>query len=180
MRQRVMIGMALSCDPKLIIADEPTTALDVTVQAQILALFGELQERLGTALVFVTHDVSVAAQIADEIAVMYAGSIVEHGPAAQVLAAPRHPYTAALLDALPTVGTARGALRTIPGSPPVAGQEFPGCAFAERCARAEPGCAERAPALRVVALDHRAACPVVNPDGGSPAAPDAPAEDEES
>ncbi len=164
MRQRVVIAMAISCDPDVIIADEPTTALDVTVQAQILDLFAELQSRLNTALLMVTHDVHVAADVADVIAVMYAGRIVETGPAAEVLRTPRHPYTQALLDALPTPQTARGELHAIAGSPPVAGQEFSGCAFADRCAHARESCRTSPPPLVEAAPGHKAACPVLNPD----------------
>jgi oligopeptide/dipeptide ABC transporter ATP-binding protein len=167
MRQRVVIAIAISCDPAVLIADEPTTALDVTVQAQILDLFADLQQRMSTALLMVTHDVLVAADIADVVAVMYAGSIVETGPAKEVLGAPRHPYTRALLGALPTRETARGELRSIPGAPPVAGQDFDGCAFAARCAFAEPDCTRNAPALLQVGSRHSAACPVLNPGAGA-------------
>jgi oligopeptide/dipeptide ABC transporter ATP-binding protein len=170
MRQRVVIAMGISCDPAVIVADEPTTALDVTVQAQILDLFAELQDRLDTALLMVTHDVLVAADVADVVAVMYAGSIVETGPAAEVLADPRHPYTQALLAALPTPDAVRGELRSIPGSPPVAGQEFSGCAFADRCQLAQESCRTAAPPLVEVAPGRSAACPVVNPPRrGTPA-----------
>lgn len=163
MRQRVVIAIGISCDPAVIIADEPTTALDVTVQAQILDLFAELQMRLSTALLMVTHDVMVAADIANVVAVMYAGRIVETGPAAQVLNNPRHPYTEALLAALPTPETHRGGLRSIPGGPPVSGQTFPGCAFAERCALVRETCLTEPPPLLLVDTDHLAACPVGNP-----------------
>jgi oligopeptide/dipeptide ABC transporter ATP-binding protein len=162
MRQRVVIAMGISCDPDIIVADEPTTALDVTVQAQILDLFAELQRRLSTGLLMVTHDVAVAADIADVVAVMYAGSIVESGPAEQVLRNPRHPYTQALLGALPTPDTHRGALRAIAGAPPVAGQDFPGCAFVERCTLAQESCRSAPPPLVPVGADHLAACPVMN------------------
>ncbi|WP_433891459.1 ABC transporter ATP-binding protein [Streptomyces sp. CA-111067] len=166
MRQRVVIAIGISCDPSVLIADEPTTALDVTVQAQILDLFADLQERMSTALLMVTHDVLVASDIADVIAVMYAGSIVETGPARDVLAHPRHPYTEALLGALPTRETARGALKSIPGAPPVAGAEFGGCAFAARCALARPECRESTPQLLQVGPRHLAACPVLNESAG--------------
>jgi oligopeptide/dipeptide ABC transporter ATP-binding protein len=163
MRQRVVIAIGISCDPTVIIADEPTTALDVTVQAQILDLFAELQERLSTALLMVTHDVLVAADVADVVAVMYAGSIVETGPAREVLENPRHPYTKALLGALPRHDTARGELESIPGAPPIAGQDFAGCSFAARCGFAQPSCGEHAPPLLQVGSRHLAACPVLNP-----------------
>ncbi|MCW2678530.1 MAG: oligopeptide/dipeptide transporter, ATPase subunit [Modestobacter sp.] len=163
MRQRVVIAMGISCDPEVIIADEPTTALDVTVQAQILDLFAELQRRLDTALLMVTHDVGVAADIADEVAVMYAGSIVETGPAREVLERPRHPYTQALLAAIPTPDVARGELVAIAGSPPMAGEDFPGCAFAGRCPFVQDSCRTSPPPLVVVESGHLAACPVINP-----------------
>ena len=164
MRQRVAIAIALSCDPVVLIADEPTTALDVTVQAQILELFAELQQRLSTALLMVTHDVLVAADIADVIAVMYAGRIVEIGSVDKVLGSPRHPYTRALLGALPRPGVTRGALESIPGTPPVAGTMHRGCAFAERCSLAVDTCRETPPGLVAVVGDHHAACPILNPN----------------
>ncbi|WP_036495592.1 ABC transporter ATP-binding protein [Nocardia sp. BMG111209] len=162
MRQRAVIAIAVSCDPQVLIADEPTTALDVTVQAQILELIAELQQRLGMAVLMVTHDVGVAAEFGDRVGVMYAGRLVEQGPAAQVLSAPRHPYTAGLLDSLPTPGVARGSLRSIVGAPPSVGAFPPGCAFAPRCPQARPSCTEEDPPLLAVAEDRVAACPVVN------------------
>jgi oligopeptide/dipeptide ABC transporter ATP-binding protein len=166
MRQRVVIAIGISCDPAVIIADEPTTALDVTVQAQILDLFAELQQRLSTALLMVTHDVLVAADIADVVAVMYAGRIVETGPATEVLENPKHPYTKALLGALPRHDTARGELESIPGAPPVAGQDFQGCSFADRCSFAQGSCRTETPPLLQVGDRHLAACPVLNPAAG--------------
>jgi oligopeptide/dipeptide ABC transporter ATP-binding protein len=163
MRQRAVIAMGISCDPAVIIADEPTTALDVTVQAQILDLFAELQKRLHTALLMVTHDVLVAADVADVVAVMYAGRIVETGPADEVLERPRHPYTKALLGALPRPGVSRGALESIAGAPVVAGQHFAGCAFADRCSFAQDSCRQEVPPLLLVGDRHLAACPVLNP-----------------
>jgi oligopeptide/dipeptide ABC transporter ATP-binding protein len=149
MKQRVAIAIGISCRPDVLIADEPTTALDVTVQAQILRLIKGLQEELGMALLFITHDVGVARDIADDVAVMYAGKIVEHGPADQVFRRPAHPYTAALLDALPAEGRRRGELRPIPGQPPSpADRTVTGCRFAPRCARVQPGCLTAEPALR--------------------------------
>ncbi len=142
-RQRVAIAAALMARPRLLIADEPTTALDVTVQAQVVALFRELRASLGMALVLVTHDLGVVAGLADRVIVMYAGRIVEAGPAEEIFAAPRHPYTAGLLEALPRLDDDPGeAMRTIPGSPPVAGPEA-GCAFRERCRFAGSRCEER-------------------------------------
>jgi oligopeptide/dipeptide ABC transporter ATP-binding protein len=136
MRQRVVIAIGVSCNPQVLIADEPTTALDVTVQAQILELFGALQDSLQMAILLVTHDVGVAREVGDEIAVMYAGRIVEHGPTAEVLDAPAHPYTAALLASVPTPGIARGRLSPIPGRAVLAGESISGCPFAPRCHRA--------------------------------------------
>jgi peptide/nickel transport system ATP-binding protein len=134
MRQRVMIAMALINDPKLLIADEPTTALDVTVQAQILGLVQELQHDFGTAVVLITHDLGVVAEVAEEIAVMYAGRIVEHGPAATIFAGPEHPYTWGLLTSIPRLDTPRDQeLVPIPGRPPSLIARPPGCAFHPRC-----------------------------------------------
>ena len=135
MRQRVMIAMALSCKPSLLIADEPTTALDATVQLQILNLLKNLRDRHGMSLLLITHDVGVVAQMADHVYVMYAGRIVEHAPVDLLLRNPLHPYTSALLACLPAPGIARGALTTIPGNVPVASQFPSGCRFHPRCAR---------------------------------------------
>jgi peptide/nickel transport system ATP-binding protein len=160
-RQRAMIAMALSCDPKLLIADEPTTALDVTVQAQILALLSRLQRERGMALVLVTHDLGVVAEMADEIAVMYAGRIVEHAPAERVLTAPEHPYTWGLLRSIPTLDGPREELLTpIPGSPPSPLAPPPGCRFHPRCPYSEPEHARTDPALESVPgqPDHEVAC----------------------
>ena len=163
MRQRVVIAIAVSCAPRVLIADEPTTALDVTVQAQILTLFAELQHQLHMALLLVTHDVGVTQDVADSVGVMYAGRLVEHGPAAEVLDRPRHPYTEALLAAVPTPATPRGALRAITGAPPLAGTHFDGCAFADRCGHVTETCRTALPPLVPVAAGHVAACPVRNP-----------------
>ena len=140
MRQRAMIALALSCRPSLLLADEPTTALDATVQIQILLLLRELQRELGMAVIFVTHDVGVAVEIADRIAVMYGGRFVETGPVRQIMRDPQHPYTQGLLTS--TVhGSLRGTvLEAIPGSPPDMTRLPPGCAFAPRCRFAEPRC----------------------------------------
>ena len=158
MRQRVMIAMALCCRPRLLIADEPTTALDVTVQAQILSLLRKARDELGTAILLVTHDLGVIASICDEVAVMYAGRIVERGSVEDVFYRPLHPYTRALLRATPTLEGARALLPAIPGAPPDPAALPEGCAFAPRCARATGLCrrekAQEAPA----GATHRAAC----------------------
>ena len=158
MRQRIAIAIAISCGPRVLIADEPTTALDVTVQAQILDLLSELQERLEMALVMVTHDVGVAEQMADEVAVMYAGRVVELGPVDIVLGSPAHPYTAALLDAQPRPDVPRGALRRIPGVPPLPSRLAVGCAFAPRCDRRAAECDEVEPGLERSAARVLVAC----------------------
>jgi peptide/nickel transport system ATP-binding protein len=160
-RQRAMIAMALSCDPKLLIADEPTTALDVTVQAQILALLSRLQRERGMALVLVTHDLGVVAEMADEIAVMYAGRIVERAPAERLFTVPEHPYTWGLLRSIPTLDGPREELLTpIPGSPPSPLAPPPGCRFHPRCPYSEPEHARTDPALAPVPgqPDHEVAC----------------------
>jgi oligopeptide/dipeptide ABC transporter ATP-binding protein len=148
MRQRVMIGMALSCNPKLLIADEPTTALDVTVQAQILELMKELRERLGMSILLITHDLGVIAEMVDEVAVMYAGRIVERGPVADVFANPQHPYTEALLRSIPIVGmTYEQPLRAIRGMVPSPLEWPAGCRFAPRCDYAFDKCQTHDPRL---------------------------------
>ena len=166
MRQRVMIAMALALGPELLIADEPTSALDVTVQAQILELLARLQHETGMALVLVSHDLGVIAEQTDEVAVMYAGRIVEHGPGEVVVGSALHPYTRGLLDSIPHVDGPRTArLTPIPGSPPSAVQLPPGCAFHPRCPLARPSCERDVPTLSPVGPDHRIACPVVARDG---------------
>jgi peptide/nickel transport system ATP-binding protein len=156
-RQRVMIALALACRPALVIADEPTTALDVVMQAQILQLLERLREELGLALILISHDLAAIAETCDRIAVMYAGRVVETGPVADVIAAPQHPYTKRLLESLPVIGGPRTLAKPIPGGPPPLGREPEGCLFRPRCPYAAERCME-APALREVAPAHAAAC----------------------
>jgi oligopeptide transport system ATP-binding protein len=158
MRQRVMLAMALMNRPQVLIADEPTTALDVTTQAQILELLGELQDEMGLALVVVSHDLGVVAGIADRVLVMYAGRIVEEGPADRIFATPGHPYTRGLLASVPRADDARPVLAAIPGNPPDPVALPSGCPFHPRCARAEPRCSEARPELLRVHEGHAAAC----------------------
>jgi peptide/nickel transport system ATP-binding protein len=165
MRQRVMIAMALALGPDLLIADEPTSALDVTVQAQILELLARLQEEMGMAMILVSHDLGVIAEETDEVAVMYAGRIVEHGPGEVVLDSPLHPYTRGLLGSIPHVDGPRTArLTSIPGMPPSAVRLPEGCAFHPRCPLVRPSCQRNVPSLLPVGRDHRIACPVVARD----------------
>jgi oligopeptide/dipeptide ABC transporter ATP-binding protein len=160
MRQRVMIAMALCCEPRLIIADEPTTALDVTIQAQILELMKELTRRLGVALIIITHNLGIVARYADRVNVMYAGKIIESANAHDIYHRPRHPYTLALLRSVPRMDQPRRArLDPVQGQPPDLWRLDPGCAFRPRCGFAGMRCASHIPALEVVdSHDHRAAC----------------------
>ena len=159
MRQRVMIAMALSCEPELIIADEPTTALDVTIQAQILSLMKDLTAELGVAMVIITHNLGIVARYADHLNVMYAGRIVEQGPAAEVYRAPTHPYTIGLLNTVPRLDRPRGTLlEPIPGNPPDLTALGRGCAFTPRCRFATARCGEEMPDLEDVGGGHAAAC----------------------
>jgi oligopeptide transport system ATP-binding protein len=158
MRQRVMIAMALLCQPELLLADEPTTALDVTIQAQILELIQRLRDELGTAVILITHDLGVVAGMADEVAVMYAGRIVEQAPAAELFANPRHPYTLGLLRSIPRLDRDTDRLVPIPRRPPDLVRLGPGCPFAPRCGFVQARCRTEVPDLREVGPAHRAAC----------------------
>ena len=162
MLQRVVIAAALMGDPKLILADEPTTALDVTTQAEVVGLLDDLREQFGTGLLFVTHDLGLAAAISDRVYVMYAGRIAETGPAEELFRRPRHPYTAALLNSTPRLEAPAGRLAAIQGQPPSLQQELTGCPFAARCPVATDLCTERAPELLPVSdgrtRPHLAAC----------------------
>jgi peptide/nickel transport system ATP-binding protein len=159
LRQRAMIAMALAAGPRLLIADEPTTALDVTVQKQILDLLDHLRRELQLGLLFITHDLGVVAQVADRVAVMYAGRIIEEGPVGEVLASPRHPYTQGLLNASPTLE--RGKLSPIPGAVPQLTALPPGCAFEPRCGLRRAECTVAVPDLRAAARSHTARCVLV-------------------
>jgi peptide/nickel transport system ATP-binding protein len=159
MRQRAMIALALACHPKVLLADEPTTALDATVQIQVLLLLRELQRELGLGVIFVTHDIGVAVEVADRIAVMYGGRIVEMGPCADVIRTPAHPYTRGLLVSRAGHSVAKGArLVAIPGSPPDLANLPPGCAFAPRCSVALDTCREVVPDAVKITPDHFACC----------------------
>jgi peptide/nickel transport system ATP-binding protein len=167
MRQRVMIAMALACNPKLLIADEPTTALDVTIQAQILDLMRDLKSRVGAAIMLITHDLGVVAEMAQRVVVMYAGRKMEEAPVRDLFAHPRHPYTRGLLGAVPKLGSSlsgqgRGKLTEIRGTVPSLRQPIIGCAFASRCPEATDLCRTIAPAVEEKAPNHLAACHYVN------------------
>ena len=161
MKQRVMIAIALAHKPALLIADEPTTALDVTIQAQMLKLLRELQREMGTGIVFVTHDLAVVAEIADEVVVMYAGRVVERAAAVDLFERPAHPYTLGLLNARPRIGQTRhnhGVLSVIPGRLPLPGERFEGCRYQARCPRVQARCRAEEPPLQAVNQGHEAAC----------------------
>jgi oligopeptide/dipeptide ABC transporter ATP-binding protein len=157
-RQRVMIAMALACTPKLLVADEPTTALDVTIQAQILELIGELRQRLGMAVLLITHDLGVVAERADEVAVMYAGKIVESAKPEVIFSRPRHPYTIGLLNSMPGASGTKTRLEAIPGMVPNPLHWPTGCRFRDRCVRADARCAVQQPPLIEIEAHHRVAC----------------------
>ena len=155
MRQRVMIAIALACNPKVLIADEPTTALDVTIQAQILELVRDLRQKLGMAIIWITHDLGVIAGIADRVMVMYGGQVVEHGPVRDLFANPQHPYTRALLETIPRLAGQRTAkLKVIEGQPPIMAQAPTACPFRARCAHAFDRCARENPARVPVGQSH--------------------------
>jgi len=161
MRQRVMIAMALACGPKLLIADEPTTALDVTIQAQILDLMRELQAKTGAAILLITHDLGVVAEMAQRVVVMYAGRKVEEAPVDELFARPRHPYTRGLMNSMPRLGSARGVrkrLQEIPGMVPSLREPIAGCAFATRCPFAVERCRVETPRLEPKTERHHVAC----------------------
>jgi peptide/nickel transport system ATP-binding protein/oligopeptide transport system ATP-binding protein len=158
MRQRVMIAMALACSPDLLIADEPTTALDVTVQAQILDLLRELQQQTGMAIILITHDLGIVAEMADEVAVMYAGRVVERAPGPQIFDDPQHPYTLGLLGSIPKIEENRDRLLAIEGTVPPPFDLPTGCRFHPRCVFSEAACTMQDPELRLLSQDHRAAC----------------------
>ncbi len=166
MRQRVMIAMAIVNRPQLLIADEPTTALDVTIQQQILDLLNDLRHKFGLAMLFISHDLAVVSHVADRVAVMYAGNLVELGAKANIFQAPAHPYTQGLLRAIPTLSTNRAApLATIEGTVPPIAQLPPGCPFEPRCPHRIAACAVQLPPLVEVSPGHWARGPVVNPPG---------------
>ena len=158
MRQRVMIAMALSCEPELLIADEPTTALDVTIQAQILELIKEIKQQTGTSVILITHDLGVVAGMTDHLIVMYAGKIFEQAPTPELFAVPANPYTKGLLRSVPDPLVEQGALYQIPGLPPDVAHLPPGCPFAPRCERAEQICREEYPPFVEVTADHHSLC----------------------
>jgi peptide/nickel transport system ATP-binding protein len=173
LRQRAMIALALSCRPKLLLADEPTTALDATVQIQVLLLLRKLQKEFGMAIIFVTHDVGVACEMADRLAVMYAGRLVESGPVEEVIAAPAHPYTAGLLRSVVHAQSRGTRLEPIPGTPPDLTELPRGCGFAPRCGYVRPECTERMPELLTVSPTRSARCLLVT-SGERPRAPPMP------
>ena len=158
MRQRVVGAIAISCEPQLLLADEPTTSLDVTIQAQYLRLLKDIQQRLGVSLIFITHDFGIVARMCDRVAVMYAGKIVESAGVRELFNNPLHPYTRALLKALPRLGLRSDRLATIEGQPPYLLDLPPGCRFKSRCDESSEGCRDEEPALIQLAPDHSVCC----------------------
>ena len=158
MRQRAMIAMALSCQPDILIADEPTTALDVTIQAQILDLLQKLQDEFKMAMQFITHDLGVISELSDRIVVMYAGKVVEEASAAMLFQSPRHPYTVGLMESVPHMGRVQKRLSTIPGSVPSLAALPQGCRFQNRCSRVTDQCRKEVPPLRAVGAEQKVAC----------------------
>jgi peptide/nickel transport system ATP-binding protein len=161
MRQRVMIAIALACKPQLLIADEPTTALDVTIQAQILDLLARLKDEMGMAVMLITHAMGVVAEVAQRVVVMYAGKVVEEAPVRELFAHPRHPYTRGLIRSIPRIdldAQHKVRLEAIPGTVPKLIEPAAGCRFAARCKHAVPACLEATPPLRETAPGHRVAC----------------------
>ena len=159
MCQRVMIAMAMSCEPKLLIADEPTTALDVTIQAQILALMEDIRNKRNTGILMITHDLGVVAETCSRVIVMYAGNIVEEAPVKELFSNPQHPYTQGLIESVPKLGRRVHRLPSIPGSVPDLAAMPSGCRFAPRCKYAQASCSEALPKLVKVTENHYAACP---------------------
>lgn len=164
MRQRVMIGMALCCAPKLLIADEPTTALDVTIQAQILDLLIKLKKKMGMAILLITHDMGVVAEMAERVIVMYAGKVIEEAPVRDLFRNPAHPYTRGLLDSIPRLDVKENELKTIPGNVPSLGSIPSGCRFHPRCPHARGLCAERVPETRDLGGERKVACWLGTPE----------------
>ncbi|NOU91658.1 ATP-binding cassette domain-containing protein [Paenibacillus sp. LMG 31456] len=165
MRQRVMIAMAMVCEPKLLIADEPTTALDVTIQIQVLELMKKMRDKLNTSIILITHDLGVVAEMADHVVVMYAGQVVESAHADTIFDTPLHPYTQALLASIPSLKDEKDVLYSIPGTVPSAAAFPPGCRFAERCAVAQPSCAQKLPELREIEPGRFVRCDLVKNGG---------------
>ncbi|MCR8629959.1 ABC transporter ATP-binding protein [Paenibacillus radicis (ex Xue et al. 2023)] len=165
MRQRVMIAMAMVCEPRLLIADEPTTALDVTIQIQVLELMKKMRDELNTSIILITHDLGVVAEMADHVVVMYAGQVVESVHADTIFDTPLHPYTQALLASIPSLDDEKDVLYSIPGTVPSAAAFPPGCRFTERCERAQPSCARKLPELREIEPGHFVRCDLVQSGG---------------
>ena len=170
MRQRVMIAIALACEPQLLIADEPTTALDVTIQAQVLSLMNELKQEIGAAIIFISHDLGVIAEMSDRVMVMYAGKVVELAGVEKIFSEPAHPYTIGLISSKPDMATDADRLSVIPGNVPDLSQKPDGCPFHPRCASAAPRCAEAFPPVTAVSEGHEAYCWNLIPQGAGSAA----------